>query len=105
MLKWRKNMKLFRYFILFLMITFNLSFAIDELMLYGKVKDYNPKTKEIVISVENSSCEGEKVFIIDSSKNLQRERIINKKINFVIDSSECIKNEKYKIIEYFMLED
>jgi hypothetical protein len=105
MLKWRKNMKLFRYFILFLMITFNLSFAIDELMLYGIVKDYNPKTKEIVISVESGSCRGERVFIINPNINLQRERIINKKINFVIDSSDCIKDEKYKIIEYFMMED
>ena len=98
-------MKLFRYFILLLMITFNLSFAIDELMLYGIVKDYNPKTKEVVILVESGSCRGERVFIINPNINLQRERIINKKLNFVIDSSECIKNEKHKIIEYFMMED
>jgi hypothetical protein len=87
------------------MIIFNLSFAIDELMLYGKVKDYNPKTKEIVILVESGSCRGERVFIINPNINLQREKIINKKINFVIDSSECIKNEKHKITEYFVAED
>jgi len=98
-------MKLFRYFTLLLMIIFNLSFAIDELMLYGKVKDYNPKTKEIVILVESGSCRGERVFIINPNINLQREKIINKKINFVIDSSECIKNEKHKITEYFVAED
>ncbi|MGC9006240.1 MAG: hypothetical protein ACP5JX_01570 [Sulfurihydrogenibium sp.] len=90
-------------FLIISLILFSKSFAVDNLYLNGKVEDYFPLTNELKVKVGDGSCSGTQYFILD--KNLNGKALVGKKINFVIDSSSCEKNKKYKILKFMVVEE
>ena len=72
-----------------------LSEAVDELFLTGKVIQYEPATGQIKIEVLNDSCKGLRDFLTE--KGLPKELLVNKIIDFGIDSSYCDKWKTHRI--------
>jgi len=71
------------------------AFCVDELFLTGKVIGYEPDTGKIKIEVLSSSCKGEREFLTE--KGLPKDLLINKVIDFGIDSNHCDKHKTYRI--------
>jgi len=80
--------------VLFLIPT--VAFCVDELFLTGKVIQYEPDTGKIKIEVLSESCKGVREFLTE--KGLPKDLLINKIIDFGIDSDYCEKHKTYKII-------
>ncbi|WP_353684271.1 hypothetical protein V4D30_00365 [Thermodesulfovibrio sp. 3907-1M] len=69
--------------------------SVDELFLTGKVIQYEPDTGKIKIEVLSSSCKGLREFLTE--KGLPKELLINRVIDFGIDSDHCDKFKMHKI--------
>jgi len=69
--------------------------AVDELYLTGTVINYEPDTGKIRIDVINSSCKGVREFI--TQKGLPKQLLINKTVDFAIDSNHCDNFKTYSI--------
>jgi len=72
-----------------------IAFSVDELFLTGKVIQYEPDTGKIKIEVLTESCKGVREFLTE--KGLPKDLLINKVIDFGIDSDHCDKHKTYRI--------
>ncbi|WP_297210814.1 MULTISPECIES: hypothetical protein [Thermodesulfovibrio] len=72
-----------------------LSIAVDELYLTGKVVYYEPDTGKIKIDVFSDSCKGLREFYTE--KKLSKELILNRVIDFGIDSDHCDRFKTHTI--------
>jgi len=72
-----------------------IAFSVDELFLTGRVIHYEPDTGRIKIDVFSESCKGEREFLTE--KGLPKDLLINKVIDFGIDSDHCDKHKTYRI--------
>jgi hypothetical protein len=72
-----------------------IAFSVDELFLTGKVIQYEPDTGKIKMEVLSSSCKGVREFLTE--KGLPKDLLINKVIDFGIDSDHCDKHKTYRI--------
>jgi len=71
------------------------AFCVDELFLTGRVIHYEPDTGRIKIDVFSGSCKGQREFLTE--KGLPKDLLINKVIDFGIDSDHCDKHKTYRI--------
>ncbi len=74
----------------------------DELLQTGVVKSLNSMTKTVVIDVRSSSCRGTRTFTVAEPEAF--EVLINKTIDFVINSNVCKPGEVYAIESLFVQE-
>jgi hypothetical protein len=86
---------LFITIIALLILYFNPAYAADELFLTGIIKSIDNNTKTVVVDVQSSSCHGIRTFVVNDPDALYD--LINKKIDFSIDSSNCKRGEVYKM--------
>ncbi len=83
--------------IILIVITFSatLSYGVDNLVLYGIVKNINPAKGKITIDVKTKACYGIRDFYLRGRDNEKKikiknlKRMIGKKIVFAIESSSC----------------
>ncbi len=71
------------------------SYAVDELYLTGKVLAYEPDTGKIKVEVYSESCKGIREYMAE--KGLSKDLLINKIIDFGIDSDHCDKHKTHRI--------
>ncbi|NOX19816.1 MAG: hypothetical protein GXO99_00925 [Nitrospirae bacterium] len=75
------------------------TYGLDNLMLYGIVKEVHPEKKEITIDVKTDSCRGERVFkySVDKEKEDVIDQLVGKEVMFTLDSSRCEEGKKNTI--------
>ncbi|GAB6182265.1 hypothetical protein [Thermodesulfovibrio hydrogeniphilus] len=78
-----------------LVFVFVSSYAVDELYLTGKVLAYEPETGKIKVEVYSESCKGIREFMTE--KGLSKDLLINKTIDFGIDSDHCDRDRTHRI--------
>ena len=72
------------------------AYADDELNLTGTVTDIDAIRKTVTINVTSSSCLGKRKFLVDNVTAF--EELLNVRITFLIDSTDCKGDEVYKVL-------
>ncbi len=81
---------------IFFICTFNV-YSVDNLRLWGNVKEIDYKGGTIVIDVKSKQCAGLRRFKNNDMLKID-DSFIGKGIIFFIDSSECTGDKIYKIM-------
>lgn len=70
--------------------------AKENLLQTGIVKSVDMATRTVIIDVKSESCFGVRIFTSDDPDEF--EHLVNKKINFIIDSPVCKHDIVYKVM-------
>jgi hypothetical protein len=73
-------------------------YAADELLQSGFVKSVDVVKKIVTIDVKSSTCRGIRQFLVEKPSAF--EDLVGERIDFVIDSSRCNRDEIYTINSY-----